>query len=125
MLNAVVSEDLFADGGCPASLRWMEDIRVRSDPRRRDSSLDDASLAIFHSQSGIKCGYRGQDKGQERTLADYLPGSADSRRRLDEITSKYSLSPEDQKRSDDLNRRTAESVERQVPPQVGTTSPSY
>jgi hypothetical protein len=64
-------------------------------------------------------------KGQERTLADYLPGSADSRRRLDEITSKYSLSPEDQKRSDDLNRRTAESVERQVPPQVGTTSPSY
>jgi len=64
-------------------------------------------------------------KGQERTLADYLPGSADSRRRLDEITSKYSLSPEDQKRSDDLNRRTAESVERQVPLQVGTTSPSY
>jgi hypothetical protein len=63
-------------------------------------------------------------KGQERTLADYLPGSADSRRRLDEITSKYSLSP-DQKRSDDLNRRTGESVERQVPPQVGTTSPSY
>jgi hypothetical protein len=44
---------------------------------------------------------------------------------LDEITSKYSLSPEDQKRSDDLNRRTAESVERQVPLQVGTTSPSY
>jgi hypothetical protein len=53
-------------------------------------------------------------KGQERTLADYLPGSADSRRRLDEITRKYSLSPEDQKRSDDLNRRTAESVERQA-----------
>jgi hypothetical protein len=43
-------------------------------------------------------------KGQERTLADYLTGSADSRRRLEEITSKYSLSPEDQKRSDDLNR---------------------
>jgi hypothetical protein len=53
-------------------------------------------------------------KGQERTLADYLPGSADSRRRLDENTRKYSLSPEDQKRSDDLNRRTAESVERQA-----------
>jgi hypothetical protein len=53
-------------------------------------------------------------KGQERTLADYLPGSADSRRRLDEITCKYSLSPEDQKRSDGLNRRTAESVERQA-----------
>jgi hypothetical protein len=53
-------------------------------------------------------------KGQERTLADYLPGSADSRRRLDEITRKYSLSPEDQKRSDDLNRQTAESVERQA-----------
>jgi hypothetical protein len=53
-------------------------------------------------------------KGQERTLADYLPGSADSRRRLDEITRKYSLSPEDQKRSDDLNRRIAESVERQA-----------
>jgi hypothetical protein len=53
-------------------------------------------------------------KGQERTLEDYLPGSADSRRRLDEITGKYSLSPEDQKRSDDLNRRTAESVERQA-----------
>jgi hypothetical protein len=54
-------------------------------------------------------------KGQERTLADYLPGSADSRRRLDEkITRKYSLSPEDQKRSDDLNRRTAESIQRQA-----------
>jgi hypothetical protein len=53
-------------------------------------------------------------KGQERTLADYLPGSADSRRRLDEITRKYSLSPDDQKRSDDLNRLTAESVERQA-----------
>jgi hypothetical protein len=53
-------------------------------------------------------------KGQEGTLADYLPGSADSRRRLDEITCKYSLSPEDQKRSDGLNRRTAESVERQA-----------
>jgi hypothetical protein len=52
-------------------------------------------------------------KGQG-TLADYLPGSADSRRHLDEITRKYSLSPEDQKRSDDLNRRTAESVERQA-----------
>ena len=52
--------------------------------------------------------------GQEPTLADYLPGSADSRRRLDEIARKYSLSPEDQKRSDDLNRRTAESVERRA-----------
>jgi hypothetical protein len=53
-------------------------------------------------------------KGQERTRADYLPGSADSRRRLDEFTRKYSLSPDDQRRSDDLNRRTAESMERQV-----------
>ena len=53
-------------------------------------------------------------KGQEGTLADYLPGSADSRRHLDEITRKYSLSPEDQKHSDDLNRRIAESVERQA-----------
>ena len=52
-------------------------------------------------------------KGQERTLADYLTGSADSRRLLDEITRKYSLSPEDQKRSDDLSYRTAESVKRQ------------
>ena len=50
-------------------------------------------------------------KGQERTLSDYLPGSADARRRLDEISHKYDLSPEEQKRSDDLNRRTAESVE--------------
>ena len=50
-------------------------------------------------------------KGQERTLSDYLPGSADSRRRLDEISCKYNLSPEEQKHSDDLNRRTAESVE--------------
>jgi hypothetical protein len=53
-------------------------------------------------------------KGQERTRADYLPGSADSRRRLDEITRKYSLSPDDQKRSDDLNRRSADSAERQA-----------
>ena len=53
-------------------------------------------------------------KGQERTRADYLPGSADSRRRLDEITRKYSLSPDDQKRSDDLNRQTAESVDREA-----------
>jgi hypothetical protein len=50
-------------------------------------------------------------KGQERTLSDYLPGCADSRRRLDEISCKYNLSPEEQKYSDDLNRRTAESVE--------------
>jgi hypothetical protein len=50
-------------------------------------------------------------KGQERTLSDYLPGSADARRRLDETSSKYNLSPEEQKRSDDLNRRTAEGVE--------------
>jgi hypothetical protein len=53
-------------------------------------------------------------KGQERTLSDYLPGSADSRRRLDEMTGKYSLSPEDQKRSDDLNSRIVESVKRQA-----------
>jgi hypothetical protein len=39
-------------------------------------------------------------KGQERTRADYLPDSADSRRRLDEITRKHSLSPDDQKLSD-------------------------
>jgi hypothetical protein len=50
-------------------------------------------------------------KGQERTLSDYLPGSADARRRLDEISCKYNLSYEEQKRSDDLNRQTAESVE--------------
>jgi hypothetical protein len=30
----------------------------------------------------------GKVKGQERTLADYLPGSADSRRRLDDPTNK-------------------------------------
>jgi hypothetical protein len=36
-------------------------------------------------------------KGQERTLSDYLPGSADARRRLDEISSKYNLSPAEQK----------------------------
>lgn len=44
-------------------------------------------------------------KGQERTLSDYLPGSADARRRLDETSSKYNLSPEEQKRSDDLNHQ--------------------
>ena len=68
-LNADLSQDYFAEGGClhairgcPTSLRWIEAIRVRSNPRRRDSSRDDASLAIFHAQPGIKCCYRGQDK---------------------------------------------------------------
>jgi hypothetical protein len=50
-------------------------------------------------------------KDQERTLSDYLPASADSRRRLEEISRKYSLSPEEQQRSDDFYHRTAKSIE--------------
>jgi hypothetical protein len=50
-------------------------------------------------------------KGQQRTLADYLPGSADFRRRLDEISGSYSLSPEDHKPNGDLNLRTGGSLE--------------
>jgi hypothetical protein len=51
-------------------------------------------------------------KGRQRTLANYLAGSADFRRRLDEISGKYSLSPEDHKPSDDPNLRTGERLER-------------
>jgi hypothetical protein len=51
-------------------------------------------------------------EGQQRTLADYLSGSADFRRRLDEISGKYSLSREDRKPSEDLNLQTGESLER-------------
>jgi hypothetical protein len=42
-------------------------------------------------------------KGQEKTLSDYLPGSADARRRLDEISSQ---SQGEQKHNDDLRRST-------------------
>jgi hypothetical protein len=73
----------------------------RSNPRRPDSQCDGASLAIFHAQSGLSAAIEAEIEGQERTLADYLPGNADSRRRLDEIKGKYGLSPEDQKRSND------------------------
>jgi hypothetical protein len=51
-------------------------------------------------------------KGQQRTLADYLSGSADFRRRFDEKSGKYSLSHEDHKPSEDLNLQTGESLER-------------
>src|ERR1700727_1702717 len=50
-------------------------------------------------------------KGQRRTLADYLSGSADFRRRLDDSPGKYSLSPEDHTPSEDQNLRMDENAE--------------
>jgi hypothetical protein len=50
-------------------------------------------------------------KGPEPTLANYWNFSEESRSRVNEIFRHYSLSPNDQNRSDESKRRTAESVE--------------
>jgi hypothetical protein len=52
-------------------------------------------------------------KGQQPTLADYLSGSADFRRRLDEDSGKYILIPEDHRPREDLKVQTGERLERQ------------
>ena len=98
-----------------SSLRWMEDT-FASAPIHVAKTQNVTTLPSQFSTLSpeLNAAIEAKIKGQERTLADYLPGSADSRRRLDEITRKYYLSPEDQKRSDDLNRRTAESIQRQA-----------
>src|ERR1700722_18251607 len=51
-------------------------------------------------------------KGQQPTLADYLSGSADFRRRLDENAGKYILIPEDHRPREDLKLQTGEMFER-------------
>jgi hypothetical protein len=48
-----------------------------------------------------------RSKNSERTLADNWNFSEESRDCVKEVSPKYALSPQDQKRSDDLNWRTA------------------
>jgi hypothetical protein len=78
---------------------------VPGDPTHRETELPSQfSAGSVESNAVIQA----KIKGQQRTLADYLSGSADFRRRLDENSGKYSLSPEDHKQSEDLNLQTGE-----------------
>jgi hypothetical protein len=74
---------------------------MEAQPAWRSGSLSPKATAILESRS----------KGPERTLADHWSFSEESRNRVNEISPNYALSPEDQKRSDESNRRTTESME--------------
>jgi hypothetical protein len=50
-------------------------------------------------------------KGPERLVSENPPDSQDSRKRMDEISRDNALSPAEQKRNDDLKKRTAEATE--------------
>jgi hypothetical protein len=82
---------------------------VPADPTHRETELPSQfSLAGPESNAVIEA----RIKGQQRTLADYLSGSADFRRRLDEVPGKYRLSPEDNEPGEDLNLQTGMSLDR-------------
>jgi hypothetical protein len=82
---------------------------MRGDATHRETTLPSQFSALSPESNAT---VEAKIKGRQRTLANYLAGSADFRRRLDETPGKYSLSPEDHKPSDDLNLRTGESLER-------------
>jgi hypothetical protein len=82
---------------------------VPGDPTHRETKLPSQFSAGRPESNAV---VEAKIKGQQRTLADYLSGSADFRRRLDEVPGKYSLSPEDNKPIEDLNLQTGESLER-------------
>ena len=70
-------------------------------PVWRSGTLSPKATAILESKS----------KGPEPTLANNWSFSEESRSRVNEISRHYSLSTDNQERSDESNRRTAESVE--------------
>ena len=67
----------------------------------RSGNLSPKAAAILESSG----------KGSERTLANNWSFSEESRGRVNAISRDYALSPEDQERSDESNRRTTESME--------------
>jgi hypothetical protein len=82
---------------------------VAGEATHRETELPSQFSAVSPESNAI---VKAKIKGQQRILADYLSGSADFRRRLDENSGKYSLSPEDQKPNEDLNLQTDESLGR-------------
>jgi len=82
---------------------------VPGDPTHRETELPSQFSTGGPESNAV---VEAKIKGQQRTLADYLSGSADFRRRFDEVPGKYSLSPEDNKPIEDLNLQTDESLER-------------
>jgi hypothetical protein len=82
---------------------------MHGDATHRETALP-SQFSAFSPESNATV--EAKIKGRQRALANYLAGSADFRRRLDETPGKYSLSPEDHKPSDALNLRTGESLER-------------
>ena len=72
---------------------------AEAQPAWRSGNLSPKAAAILESSV----------KGSERTLANNWSFSEESRGRVNETSSNYALSPEDQKRSDESNRHTAES----------------
>jgi hypothetical protein len=64
---------------------------VLADPTHRETELPSQFSACRPESNSV---IEAKIKGQQRILADYLSGSADFRRRLDEVPGKYSLSPE-------------------------------
>jgi hypothetical protein len=74
---------------------------MEAQPVWRSGTPSPKATAILESKS----------KGPEPTLANNWSFSEESRRRVNEISRHYALSPDNQKRSDESNRRTAESVE--------------
>jgi hypothetical protein len=80
---------------------------VPGDPTHRETELPSQFSA---GRPELNAVIEAKIKAQQRSLADYLSGSADFRRRLDENSGKYSLSPEDHKPNEDLNLQTGESL---------------
>jgi hypothetical protein len=69
-------------------------VPVPGDPTHRETELPSQFSAARPESNAV---IEARIKGQHRTLADYLSGSADFRRRLDEVPGKYRLSPGDNK----------------------------
>jgi hypothetical protein len=69
-------------------------------PISLSGTLSPKATAILESKS----------KGSEPTFANNWSFSEESRSRVNEIFRQYALSPDDQKRSNESNRRTAEII---------------
>jgi hypothetical protein len=96
-----------------AFVLWAGWRAFESAPFSGDPSHHETELPSQFSRDGpeLNAVIEAKIKGQQRTLADYLSGSADFRRRLDANSGKYSLSTEDHKPNEDLNLQTGESPE--------------
>ena len=73
---------------------------TEAQPAWRSGNLIPKAAAILESSG----------KGSEPTLANNWSFSEESRSRVNESSRHYALSPDNQKRSDESNRRTAESL---------------